>query len=117
MKCLRFVLVLLCSRHVYQNRVMQVPFYGPPFLFRTRFLEYENVFGLRRRERIEVQAILKTSKKRGVCVECGVWRVVYCVLCCVSCVLCGVLRVCCLGPSAGGASLWCAVFAPPPQAL
>ena len=33
-------------------------------LFRKRTLKCEHVFGLRRRERIEVQAILKTAKKR-----------------------------------------------------
>ena len=32
--------------------------------FLTRILKWENVFGLHRRERIEVQAILKTAKKR-----------------------------------------------------
>ena len=63
--------------------------------FLTRILKRENVFGLRRRERIEVQAILKTSKKRGVCVECGVWRVVCCVVCFVLRVVCYVLCVVC----------------------
>ena len=33
-------------------------------VFLTRILKHENVFGLHRRERIEVQAILKTAKKR-----------------------------------------------------
>ena len=101
---------------------MQVPFYGPLFRLRKRVWTAQ--------ARADRGSGNPENLQEARCV-CGVWRVaccvlccvfcvaccVLCVVCCVSCVLCGVLRVCCLGPSAGGASLWCAVFAPPPQAL